>query len=99
MSALDIAEHHLNEALTRLERVMARRLAAADPNQAAAIDRLTSERDAMLGEIESLKAECARLSDALETVEAERDALRKASGEAAARLDGSIKELDRMIGE
>ena len=47
MSALKIAEQHLNEALSRLEQVMARRLAAADPDQAAVVNRLTQERDAL----------------------------------------------------
>lgn len=99
MSALKIAEQHLNDALARLEHVMARRLAAADPDQAAVINRLTDERDALLRDIEGLRAECERLSDALKQAEHDRDAMRDVTEQAATKLDGSIEELDRIIGE
>ena len=98
MSALTIAEQHLNEALVRLESVMAKRLAAADPDQAAVITRLTEERDALLQDIDMLRAECERLSEALKTAEREQEALRGVAQQAAAQLDSSIEDIDRMIG-
>jgi|GEM_PF-4238698 len=99
MSALKIAEHHLNEALSRLEQVMARRLAAADPDQAAVINRLTNERDALMRDVESLRAECERLGEALRSTESERDDIKETTGQVAGQLDSSIEELDRMIGD
>ncbi len=99
MSALKIAEQHLNEALARLEHVMARRLAAADPDQAAVITRLTDERDALNRDVDGLRAECERLSEALKTAEREQEAMRDATEQATARLDSSIEQLDRMIEE
>lgn len=99
MSALKIAEQHLNEALSRLEQVMARRLAAADPDQAAVINRLAHERDALVRDVENLRSECERLGTELKSVESERDSIKEATGRVANRLDGSIEELDRMIGD
>lgn len=99
MSALKIAEQHLNEALSRLEHVMARRLAAADPDQAAVIDRLTEEREALSRDVQSLRTECERLSEALKAVERDHHEIKETTGQVASRLDSSIEELDRMIGE
>ena len=82
----------------RLETVMAKRLAAADPDQAAAITRLTEERDALLLDVEGLRAECERLGEALQTSEREHMAMRGIAEQAAAKLDSSIDEIDRMIG-
>lgn len=78
---------------------MARRLAAADPDQAAVINRLTHERDALVRDVESLRSECERLGTELKSVESERDTIKEATGRVASRLDGSIEELDRMIGD
>lgn len=99
MSALKIAEQHLNEALSRLEQVMTRRLAAADPDQAAVINRLTHERDALIRDVESLRAECERLGEMLQSVEREHSEMKETTGQVANRLDSSIDELGRMIGE
>ncbi len=99
MSALEIAEQHLNEALARLEQVMARRLAAADPDQAAVIDRLSGERDTLLRDVENLRAECERLGEALKTTQSEHDDIKATTEKVANRLDSSIEELDRMIGD
>ena len=99
MSALSIAEQHLNEALSRLEQVMARRLAAADPDQAAVINRLTGERDALSRDVEGLRAECERLSEALKQSEREHDDIKATTEQVASQLDSSIDELDRMIGD
>ncbi|MDH3659237.1 MAG: hypothetical protein OEU92_04270 [Alphaproteobacteria bacterium] len=99
MSALKLAEQHLNEALSRLEQVMAKRLAAADPDQAAVINRLTGERDALLRDVEGLRAECERLGVALNKAEREQDDIKATTEQVASRLDGSIEELDRMIGD
>ena len=99
MSALEIAEQHLNEALSRLEHVLAQRLAAADPDQAAALTQLADERDKLNRDIEALRDECDRLSSELQSAEQDRDAARKMTSEVAARLDVSIDELDRLIEE
>ncbi|MGI9509813.1 MAG: hypothetical protein ACR2QJ_10760 [Geminicoccaceae bacterium] len=99
MSALNIAEQHLNEALSRLEQVMARRIAAADPDQAAVINRLTSERDSLIRDIEGLRAECERLGVALKHAERDRDDIKETTQQVAGRLDNSIENLDRMIGD
>lgn len=99
MSALEIAEQHLTQALSRLEQVMARRLAAADPDQAAVIDRLSGERDALLRDVESLRTECERLGEALKSTAHERDDMKATTEKVANRLDSSIEELDRMIGD
>jgi len=98
MSALKIAEQHLNDALMRLETVMAKRLAAADPDQAAVITRLTEERDALLRDVDGLRTECERLGEALEAAEREHEAMRGVAEQAAAKLDSSIDDIDRMIG-
>ena len=99
MSALKLAEQHLNEALSRLEQVMAKRLAASDPDQAAVINRLTSERDALGRDVDSLRAECERLSEALKNAEREHGDIKTTTDQVASRLDSSIEELDRMIGD
>ena len=99
MSALTIAEQHLNQALSRLEQVMARRLAAADPDQAGVIDRLTSERDALSRDVEALRAECERLGETLKKTERESEDIKQTTEQVASRLDNSIEELDRMIGD
>ncbi len=99
MSALKIAEQHLNEALSRLEQVMARRLAAADPDQAAVVNRLTQERDTLARDVDQLRAECERLAEALKSVERDHNDMRETTGMVARRLDNSIEELDRMIGD
>ena len=99
MSALDIAEQHLNEALSRLEHALARRIAAADPDQVAAVSQLADERDTLHRDIKALRDECDRLSSALQTAEQDRDAARQMTSEVAARLDVSIEELDRLIEE
>jgi predicted RNase H-like nuclease (RuvC/YqgF family) len=99
MSALKIAEQHLNEALSRLEQVMARRLAATDPDQAAVVNRLTQERDALVRDVDLLRAECERLGEALKSAEREHGDMKETTGMVARRLDNSIEELDRMIGD
>ncbi len=78
---------------------MARRLAAADPDQAAVINRLSGERDALLHDVDGLRAECERLGEALKTTQHEQDGIKTTTEQVANRLDNSIEELDRMIGE
>ena len=99
MSALDVAEQHLTEALSRLEHALAQRIAAADPDQAAAVARLAEERDTLGRANEALREERDRLRAALQAAEEDRDAARKMTHEVAARLDVSIDELDRLIEE
>lgn len=92
MSALDIAEQHLTEALSRLEQALAQRLSHADPGQAEAVAQLADEREA-------LRTECDRLLTALKTAEGERDNALRMTREVADKLDVSIDELDRLIEE
>ena len=99
MSALDIAEQHLTKALSRLEQAMAQRLAAADPDQVAAMTQLAKEHDTLHRDVEALREECVRLRAALKAAEQDRDAARQMTKEVAARLDVSIDELDRLIEE
>lgn len=99
MSALDIAEQHLTEALSRLEKALAQRMAAVDPDQVAAVARLADERDTLHHDVQTLRGECDRLSTALQVAEQDRDTARKMTHEVAARLDVSIDELDRLIEE
>ncbi len=99
MSALDVAEQHLTEALSRLEHALAQRLAAADPDQVAAVAQLALERDTLHSDVKALSEECSRLSEALRAAEQDRDAARRMTGQVAARLDVSIDELDRLIEE
>jgi seryl-tRNA synthetase len=99
MSALDIAEQHLSEALSRLEHALAERLAAADPDQVAAVNQLAEERDRLHRDVEALRHERDRLSAALKVAEQDRDTARQATREIARRLDVSIDELDRLIEE
>ena len=82
----------------RLETVMAKRLAAADPDQAAVITRLTEERDALLQDVSGLRQECEHLREVLATTEREHEAMRGVAEQAAVKLDSSIDEIDRMIG-
>lgn len=99
MSALDNAEQHLTQALSRLEQALAQRMAAADPDHAAAIARLSDERDRLQHDVQSLRQECDRLTTALQSAEQDRDAARRMTHEVASRLDVSIEELDRLIEE
>ncbi len=99
MSALDIAEQHLNEALSRLEQALAHRLAAADPHQATAMTELEGERNALRDDIVTLREQCERLSSALQAAEQDRDMARQMTSVVAAKLDVSIEELDRLIEE
>ena len=99
MSALDIAEQHLNEALSRLEQALAQRLALADPHQVSTITQLEGERNALRDDVLSLREECERLSSALQVAEQDRDVARHVTSEVAAKLDVSIEELDRLIEE
>jgi seryl-tRNA synthetase len=99
MSALDVAEQHLTEALSRLEHALAHRLAAADPDKVAAVSQLADERDSLHRDVETLRAECERLSAALQKSEQNRETLRQTTGEVAERLDNSIDRLDSLIEE
>lgn len=99
MSALDIAEQHLNEALSRLEQALAQRLSATDPDHVTAMTQLTDERNILRADVDALREECNRLSSALQTAEHDRDSARRMTNDVAARLDVSIEELDRLIEE
>jgi chorismate mutase len=99
MSALKIAEHHLTEAVTRLEHALAERVAHAGPGQRVRIQKLTEERDALARDIAALRQECERLSGKLAAAEREQAVLRELTSGAVQQLDEQIAGINRMIGE
>jgi chromosome segregation ATPase len=99
MSALDAAQHHLNQALARLEQALAHRLAAVDPDQATVVAQLSEERAALARDVNNLRDECTRLGAALRNSQREHEALRRVTDGVAGRLDDSVAELNRLLGE
>jgi outer membrane murein-binding lipoprotein Lpp len=102
MSELETAQRHLNRAVRRLEIALSRRLAqppgegsAAEPQ---ALARLHAERDRLAHDVSALQSECDRLSMALGEAQHDNRSLREASAHVAQRLDGSIADLDRLLG-
>jgi len=100
MVTLEQAEHSLDRAFGRLERALNHKLAAAaGGNRAAGSSAdLARERDALMRDVAALGAECERLRAALDEARRENQNLREASTTVARRLDGSIAEIDRMLG-
>lgn len=99
MSDLNTAQRHLNEALRRLESALSRRLSSAPGAETEqALRAATAERDAMARDVTALRAECDRLREALREAEEEKRSLREVTDSIAERLDGSISEIDRMLG-
>jgi chorismate mutase len=101
MGELEAAQRHLTEALRRLESALARRLSAGDGagNGHSGSSEILSERNALAADVGELRHECERLQSALDEAMRDRDEVRHAADSVARRLDGSIEELDRMLGD
>lgn len=98
MSSLDTAQRRLDDALERLQASLTRRLSGtSDGDAESALRAATAERDALARDMAELRSECERLREALREAEAEKRSLREVTGTIAARLDGSISEIDRLL--
>jgi hypothetical protein len=102
MSQFETAQRHLSRALRRLETALERRLSrpsgggdGIDPRTLADIG---AERDELAHNLGVLREQCDRLSAALAEAQQDNHTLREVSGRVAQRLDGSIVELDRLLG-
>jgi hypothetical protein len=96
---METAQQHLNEALRRLEAALGRRMAASaggEPDLRLA--RLAAERDSMARDVSLLRGECDRLTAALGGAEQNNHQLLRVTSQVTQRLDGSITELDRLLG-
>lgn len=100
MSEMETAQLHLNQALRRLEAALARRLSQAGDGGDASrrLARAQAERDAMVKDVAMLRSECDRLTAALGGTEHDNHELHRVTSQVAQRLDGSIAELDRLLG-
>jgi prefoldin subunit 5 len=102
MSQLQTAQQHLTEALRRLENALAHRLMQVGSGTPADFQRafaaLTAERDDLARDVDMLRTECDRLSAALSEIQRENRNLRDATGNVAQRIDGSIAEIDHLLG-
>lgn len=98
MGELEAAQRHLTEALRRLESALERRLATGGgPTNGHAGD--PDDRESLVADVGELRRECERLQSALDEAVRDRDAVRETADAVARRLDGSIDELDRLIGD
>jgi len=96
MAELETAQRRLSEALQRLQSALERRSTVSispDDDLLAGADRDDLARHVVL-----LRSECERLSAALSEAQRDSENLRRVSTQVARRLDGSIAEIDRMIG-
>jgi hypothetical protein len=99
MSEIETAQLHLNRALRRLEGVLARRMAEKPgANAPPELGRITAERDGLVRDVGLLRSECDRLTAALGSAEEAKRQLHQVTSQVAGRLDGSIAELDRLLG-
>jgi predicted nucleic acid-binding Zn-ribbon protein len=102
MAQLQAAQQHLTEALRRLENALARRLMRVGSGTPADYERafatLTAERDDLARDVDMLRTECDRLNAALSEVQRDHRSLRDATGHVAQRIDGSIAEIDHLLG-
>lgn len=108
MGELEAAQRHLTEALRRLESALARRLSAggggAGNGHAAAVgspelSEIIAERNGLIDDVGELRHECERLQGALDEAVRDREQVRDAADGVARRLDTSIEELDRLLGD
>ena len=103
MSQFETAQRHLSRALRRLETALERRLSLPPGDGGDGIDPrvladIGAERDELARNLGVLRDQCDRLSAALSEAQQDNRTLREVSGRVAQRLDGSIVELDRLLG-
>ena len=78
---------------------MARRTSPASGGEVDnRLARVAAERDAMARDVAMLRGECDRLTAALGGAEHSNHELHRVTSQVAIRLDGSIIELDRLLG-
>ena len=106
MSSLDAAQKRLEDALRRVETALVQRPGGAGASSGphfdvAAFERelvqLGAERDALAADVDRLRDECGRLSEALDAVQRDNAELRQINEQVARRLDGTIDELQRLL--
>ena len=94
MSQLEAAQQRLAQALRRLESALTQRVmqsaAGAPGDDEGRLAAIVAERS-------MLRAECDRLTAALNEVQREHHDLREVTGHVARRIDGSIAEIDRLL--
>ena len=95
---MEAAQQHLNQALRRLEAALAQRVARIGGDPDGRLAHVTAERDEMARDVAMLRTECDRLTAALGGAERTNQELHRVTGQVAQRLDGSIIELDRLLG-
>jgi hypothetical protein len=104
MSQFETAQRHLTLALGRLEAALERRMAEPPGGSvgggpgAGALAQIRAERDELARNLGVLRDRCDQLSVALSEAQHDSRTLREVSGHVAQRLDGSIVELDRLLG-
>jgi cell division protein FtsB len=102
MSEIETAQQHLFEALRRLESALTRRLMRPPSGDGAeyqkAFEQIVAERDDLARDVSVLRSECDRLSAALSEIQRDHHNLREVTGHVATRIDGSIAEIDRLLG-
>jgi hypothetical protein len=102
MSEFEKARAHLAEALKRLETALARRSmrppAGVGSGGQRGLEQLEAERDGLARDVGMLRGECDRLSAALSEMQRDNRNLREVTGQVARRIDGSIAEIDRLLG-
>jgi hypothetical protein len=99
MSEFETAQQHLAQALKRLEVAVTRRL-MRPPSAAGgqAFEGSGGERGDLARDLDLLRGECDRLSAALGEVQRDHRNLREVTSHVARRIDGSIAEIDRLLG-
>jgi hypothetical protein len=102
MSQFETAQRHLTKALERLEAALEHRMSASPGGAAGpgsgALARVSAERDELARNLGVLREQCDQLSAALSEAQQDNRSLREVNGRVAQRLDGSIGELDRLLG-
>jgi hypothetical protein len=102
MSQLEAAQRHLTRALKRLEAALEHRLAqpVTGPNasDSGVFAKVKAERDELARNLAVLHEQCDRLSVALSEAQHDNRTLREMNGHIGQRLEGSIAELDRLLG-
>jgi predicted nuclease with TOPRIM domain len=101
MSTLDEAREHLEQAINRLDGAIDRRLEAtcsqAGGVSQETLDRLETERARLAGELDSLRGEHAKLSDALNDAQKNYAASKVVDEAVAVRLDSVIGQLKTVL--